>query len=30
MTTTRLFAAILAANVVGYSRLMGNHSVRLA
>jgi len=29
MTTTRRFAAILAADVVGYSRLMGDHSVRL-
>jgi hypothetical protein len=28
MTTTRRFAAILAANVVGYSR-MGDHSIRL-
>jgi hypothetical protein len=29
MNTTRRFAAILAADVVGYSRLMGDHSVRL-
>ena len=29
MTTTCRFAAILAADVVGYCRLMGDHSVRL-
>jgi hypothetical protein len=29
MTTTRRFAAILAADIVGISRLMGDHSVRL-
>jgi class 3 adenylate cyclase len=29
MTTTRRFAAILAADVVGYSRLMGDLGVRL-
>ena len=28
MTATRRLAAILAADVVGYSRLMGDHSVR--
>ena len=28
MTTTRRFAAILAAEVVGYSRLMGDRDVR--
>jgi hypothetical protein len=28
MTTTRRFAAILS-HVVGYSRLMGDHNVRL-
>jgi class 3 adenylate cyclase len=29
MTATRRLAAILAADVVGYSRLMGDRSVRL-
>jgi hypothetical protein len=29
MNTARRFAAILATDVVGYARLMGDHSVRL-
>ena len=29
VAATRRLAAILAADVVGYSRLMGDHSVRL-